>query len=66
MKDRFSKANLRADLELAIMRIQQEWDFDLSNGTAQLNAKSTYDLIKKSVAYGELRAIEAIIENYLD
>jgi hypothetical protein len=37
MKDRFSKANLRADLELAIMRIQQEWDFDLSkrNSPAQ-------------------------------
>ena len=66
MKDRFSKANLRKDLELRLMLIQKEWYFDLSNGTAQLSAKSTYDLIKKSVAYGELRAIESVIETYLD
>jgi len=60
MKERFSKATVGKYVRERIGRLVKEHRFDLDNGTAQLKPGD----VNRVVAYGEVRALEALAEQH--
>ena len=60
---KFSKANLKAFMQNRIDRIQEEYQFDLNNGTAQIKTNDRDAYMRISIAYGSLRTFLALLED---